>query len=203
MKPKSRHMSEYTEDWWMRFLEDYVTTINARIAELSDSPMSQLSANFLPATADEILTTEERLGVKFSPAIRNFYFVSNGWPADGWQTPPVCSLSELNFLEHCDHHLFKLADDVENATEPFPNDPGGSRLNEYRLDCGTRVKRSLSICANSNDSYTVLVDPFFGAGEWPCGQWAHWIPGMSWSADSFAQYMMMRLRSVLMLLQDE
>jgi cell wall assembly regulator SMI1 len=199
---RSQLMSQYTEDWWRRFLEDYVATVNTCIAEHTDSPVDALAPNISPATDDEIHATEYRLSVQFPPSIRSFYRVSNGWPSDGWLTPPVCSLPDLDFLEISDNHLFRLAVEVENITKPFRKDPDGTRLAEYKLESGTRVKRSLSICNNPNDSYTVLVDPMFREDEWPCGMWAHWIPGMSWCADSFAQYMTDRLKAVLMLLRE-
>jgi hypothetical protein len=86
---------------------------------------------------------------------------------------------------------------VESEPGPFKNDPEDKRLNEYREECGTRVKRSL-VVNSRDDAATWLLD--LGAephqGEWPAGRWASWNPGMAWQAENFAELMTKELRGL-------
>jgi hypothetical protein len=106
---------------------------------------------------------------------------------------------EVNYLELHEPHLYSIAQDAERHERPFKQDPDGSRLQEYRLEQGTRVKRSIAVSRKGGDVETILVDPIATAGaeERPCGSWAHWHPAMEWSWTSFGEYMRSRYDDLL------
>lgn len=175
---------------WRELLDQYAL-LAARVAQMEGWPHpKQDESSYLPATEQEIAATENRLGVHFPPSLRDFYLVTNGWPADGWIHPAINPLNSLVYLESHDRGLFALADEAERCEGPFKDDPNGARLNDYRFEQGTRVKRSIALNFDTDDTGTVLVDPVVEDGrEWPCGSWAHFNPGMEWSFRSFSEYM--------------
>ena len=175
---------------WRRFLDRY-RLLAARVARLEGWSFPE-DWEYRPATQREIAETEDRLGVRLPPSLRNFYLVTNGWPADGWTHPAINPLDLLNYLEFHkpDLGLYAIADEAERCEKPFPDDPDGSRRDEYRFEEGTRVKRSIALNFDTDDTGTVLVDPVVASGtEWPCAKWAHFYTGMDWSDRSFADYM--------------
>ncbi|MBV6623810.1 MAG: hypothetical protein KI793_12890 [Rivularia sp. (in: Bacteria)] len=76
------------------------------------------------------------------------------------------------------------------------------RLTYYEQ--GTQVKRSLAI-SSWGDAAIWLLDPKEQdtQGEWAGGCWASWIPGMNWTATSFAQLMEKELEDFVRLRDDD
>lgn len=184
---------------WREFLRAYAE-LRTHVADAEDwtEPDALLSS---PERAPEsaVAETEQRLGVRFPTSLRTFYLASDGWPADNWYRPAIKPLCEVNYLEQHEPHLHALAHETEYFERPFKNDPDGSRLQEYRIEQGTRVKRSIALSRKGGDMETILIDPLLPSAddEWPCGSWAHWHPAMQWSWTSFGEYMRARYNSLL------
>ncbi|HUG67002.1 MAG TPA: SMI1/KNR4 family protein [Pirellulaceae bacterium] len=183
---------------WREFLAAY-RLLAARVAGMEQWPQPRKDgSSYRPATEQALEGTENRLGVRFPSSLREFYLVTNGWPADGWIHPAINPLDSLNYLESHERGLYALADEAERYAGPFNDDPDRSRLNDYRFQQGTRVKRSIALNFDTDDTGTVLVDPIVENGtEWPCGSWAHFNPAMEWSHRSFSEYMCARYNFLL------
>lgn len=180
-------------DAWRDFLSEY-RCVAERLSRLDDALVYDFT-KYSPASEANIAETERKLGVDLPPSIRTFYLASNGWPADGWYRPAINPIHLLAFLKDHDPGLYSIADDAEHTAGPWKDDPGGMRLSEYRIEQGIRVKRSIAMCYNTDDTETILTDPKMinDAREWPVGSWAHWHPAMAWSHSSFDEYMHSRL----------
>ena len=158
---------------WRTFLEQLSRDILAvdRFGPIMPDPVIATGwLGYEPATESAIVASEFRLGRELPPSLRSFYAVTNGWRTVGcfiWNVLPV---EELGWLEDRDPHLYSLAQQVEDISGPFKNDPDDLRLNQYREEQGTRVKRSFAI-TSQGDSSTWLLDPetILTDGEWEGG----------------------------------
>lgn len=189
-----------TPEAWESFLQRYARQA-VITAEIDDWEWEGSSDSFSGAPESLISQVEAKLQVTFPKTLRSFYQVSNGWPADEWQ-PEITSVENLRWLKDAEPYLHQLAILSEQTPGPYYDDPNDERLKEYRYEHGTRVARSLTQSVNENDNGTILVDPFTQSDEWPCGTWGHWIPGMAWDYESFSQYMMSRLQSLIDIAKD-
>jgi hypothetical protein len=178
-----------TTDGWFEFLTEYsrLAKIMGEIEGWGDESEDWLG--FPAATEQELGVAESRLAVSFPASVRAFFLTTNGWKADGWIHPQIHGLNELNWLRYTDPHLHELAKQTESTPGPFLHDPTGERLNNFRLDFGTRVTRALALNTDTNDTGTALLDPFTDNEEWACGVWAHWHTESPWSWDCFSSYM--------------
>ena len=104
-----------------------------------------------------------------------------------WDVLPV---QEPGWIWNRDQGLYKLAEMAEQTSGPFKDDPDDRRLDTYRLEQGTRVKRSLVI-TSEGDASTWLLDPetILSDGEWEGGRWSSRNPAMGWQATGFNDLM--------------
>jgi hypothetical protein len=178
---------------WRCFLSEY-REVAKRLACLDDAIVYDFT-EYSPASDADIARTERRLEVDLPPSIRTFYLASNGWPADGWYCPAIKPVHLLAFLKDHDPGLCLIAEVAECTPGPWKDDPEGKRLEAYQIEQGVRVKRSITMSYNTDDTEIFLTDPRMinDANEWPVGSWAHWHPAMEWSHGSFDDYMYSRL----------
>lgn len=178
---------------WREFLQRYslelLATDDSRIEIPENARLSQWMG-FAPATESALEENERRLGRKLPTSLRCFYSVSNGWRATGYFIYNVLTVETIGWIRELEPHLYELADKAESEPGPWPDDPGSLRLNEYRYEQGTRVKRALVI-SSEGDAATWLLDPGPEphSAEWTGGTWATWNPAMDWTANSFAELM--------------
>lgn len=109
-----------------------------------------------PATEEQILTLEERLGTQLPPSYRNFLKVSNGIAQGGTFCPPVLPFGSVGWFRdiHQDIHI----DNINVSTD---------------LDDWTRVfGRSLAVTPR-DDGWYWFLDPFTvdERGEWRAFRW--------------------------------
>jgi hypothetical protein len=180
-------------DEWKVFLDRLSRDVLADDDTAADLPPDVVASGWLgfaPATEHDIAEAESRLGGRFPPSLRSFYAVTNGWRVVGCFIWNILSVQELGWLQECEPHLYELAEMAESTPGPFKDDPGEARLNQYRHEQGTRVKRSLVVNSEGDDS-TWLLDPETRTadGEWAGGRWSGWNPAMSWYAASFSELM--------------
>ncbi|PWU17023.1 MAG: hypothetical protein C5B50_12070 [Verrucomicrobia bacterium] len=159
---------------------------------------------FPPATETDISEAEHRIGTRLPPSLRDFYAVTNGWRTTGpfvWEVLPT---TRIGWLQDLVPQLYDMATAAEAIPGPFKKDPGDARLMEYRLEQGTRVKRSL-VLSLEGDASNWLLDPgtLNRAGEWAAGRWSSWNPAMEWQAESFAELMREELKTFRRLTRDE
>jgi hypothetical protein len=182
-----------TSSEWRAFLRHYSDELlragDSRI-ELPAAARAARWMGFDPASAAAVEAAEGRLGRRLPSSLRAFYLVSNGWRATGPFIADVLPVEQVGWLRDRDPHLYGLACKSAAHSRPFKRDPDGSRLREYVLDQGTRVKRALAI-SSWGDAAVWLLDPGEHPhdAEWPAGRWASWSPGMEWQAASFAGLM--------------
>jgi hypothetical protein len=193
LRKKQKKSTLRTVHAWRCFLSEY-REVAERLACLDDAIVYDFTEYSSTSDAD-IARTERRLGVHLPPSIRTFYLASNGWPADGWYCPAINPIHLLTFLKDHDPGLCLIAEDAECTPGPWKDDPEGKRLEAYQIEQGLRVKRSIAMSYNTDDTEIILTDPRImnDAGEWPMGSWAHWHPAMKWSHGSFDDYMYSRL----------
>jgi hypothetical protein len=178
---------------WMALLDRLSRDLLADEAVAAELPSEVVDRGWLgfePASEPAIAQVEIRLNTALPPSLRSFYAVTNGWRTVGcfiWNVLPV---EELGWLNERELGLFELAEMAERTPGPFKDDPDDQRLNEYRYEQGTRVKRSL-VVTSEGDASTWLLDPQTRAsdGEWAAGRWSSWNPAMDWNAASFAELM--------------
>lgn len=188
---------------WRKFLQEYsdelLRTSDLRITIPPEARESKWMG-FKPASPEAIEAAEKRLGRKLPKSLREFYAVSNGWRATGYSIKDILPVESIGWLKDKDHDFYSLVSKTESTRGPFREDPDGSRLREYVLDQGTRVKRSLVI-SSWGDAAILLLDPGDHPhdGEWPAGMWASWTPGMEWEADSFGGLMQKELETFKLL----
>jgi hypothetical protein len=153
---------------------------------------------FPPADERTIQYHEERLEVAFPPSLRSFYAATNGWRTTGYSIYNVLPVEQVGWVRDREPDLYSLGEMAETEDRDWPKDPDGSRRGAYRFEQGTRVKRAIAL-SSEGDSATWLADPFApdSDGEWPCGTWASWNPGMDWTAGSFAELMRDELKTFL------
>jgi hypothetical protein len=190
-------------DQWHTFLERYSEELLATFdlwIEVPEDVRETGWMGYAPATETTIAATERRLGRALPESLRAFYAVTNGWRQTGYFIFDVLPVEEIGWLCDREPHLYKLACEAEQVAGPWPDDPGNERLQQYRAEQGSRVKRSLAI-SSEGDAATWLLDPGPDphSGEWPGGRWAGWNPAMEWSAQSFAELMQQEFDSLLQL----
>jgi hypothetical protein len=187
---------------WRDFLDRYSEELLATedlslFTHVPDEAREAGWLGFSPASEVTLQEAESRLGRRLPPSLRCFYSVSNGWRATGRVIYDVLPVEQIGWLIDREPQLHELVLEAESYPGPFKDDPGDQRLEEYRDEQGTRVKRSLVI-NSQGDAANWLLDP--GAephdGEWPAGRWAAWQPAMSWTATSFAELMARELRTL-------
>jgi hypothetical protein len=130
--------------------------------------------------------------------------VSNGWRGLGGSNRcyDVLPVEEVGWLRDRDLCVNEWALRAESEPHRFVYEPGNQRLDEYRYEQGTRVRRSLVI---SFLGVVWLLDPGVEPheGEWPGGCWllsrpyGPGAPFVSWSATNFAELMAEKLRREL------
>jgi hypothetical protein len=191
------------EQDWRRFLERFSEELLAADdirLHVPEEVRRERWMGYGLATEKAIATAELRLGRSLPPSLRSFYAVSNGWRETGFFIWNVLPVEEIGWLREKEPGLYGLACEAEAEPGPFLRDPGGMRLQHYREEQGTRVKRAL-VLNSRGDAATWLLDP--GAlplgGEWLGGRWAGWNPAMRWTATSFADLMKQELESFLQL----
>jgi cell wall assembly regulator SMI1 len=173
---------------WSQLLSELSVSLIENGGNLPISAAAQQSRwlGYPPAQPADIADAEARLGRPLPPSLRDFYLISNGWGPFGcfiWNLLPVQSIDWVRVREPW---LYDSACDAEATAGPWADDPNGLRLQTYRYDQGTQVKRSL-VVTSDGDASTWLLDPetLSTTGEWAAGRWSSWNPAMEWISDSF------------------
>ena len=81
--------------------------------------------------------------------------MTNGWRTTGTCIYDILPVEEIDWLQVCDDHLYKLACEAENNNEGWTSE---EFRDDYRYEQGTRVKRSLVI-SSWGDAAIWLLDP--------------------------------------------
>jgi hypothetical protein len=134
-----------------------------------------------PATENEIVETEQRLGLKLPPSYRSFLSISNGWrpfPIIEWLLPVqeierfrIAEPEDLALIQEC----FPERDTPDEAYLDYETPKNVEALRpRYFPDCllvGRRWERS--------GGELFLLNPHiaFPDGEWEAIFFANWIPG--------------------------
>jgi hypothetical protein len=185
---------------WQQFLEIYsIELIEADepLINIPDEARQSRWMGFSPASKIEIAEAEQRIGKPFPPSLRNFYLVTNGWRATGVSIDNILPVSEVDWLEVFDPHLYSLAvkaeenkddsTDVKASTSDLYSlavkavaitakemqgtfnwdDWDEEEFVPYWYQQGTQVKRSLVI-SSWGDAAIWLLDPGEDDGQ---GEW--------------------------------
>jgi hypothetical protein len=196
-----------TTSEWKVFLEQYNRELLACgeiVQHLPENVVDSGWLGFPPASEDELSEAEHRLQVQLPPSLKSFYSVTNGWRTTGFFIFEILPVARIGWLRYLIPHLYGLAVRAEQIAGPFKEDLDNRRLTAYRLEQGTRVKRSL-VLSLEGDASIWLLDPgtLNCAGEWAGGTWASWNPAMEWLAESFAGLMEDELNSFRKLARDQ
>ena len=180
----------YSEELLSLDWSDTIRLFSSRGAVIPEEARRAAWMGFEPASEAAISATEDRLGRRLPPSLRTFYEVSNGWGMVGSFIFDVLPVEKIGWLNDLEPDLYAIACKAEGSEGPFNNDPGNARLEHYRLEQGTMVKRSLAI-SSWGDAAIWLLDPGDQrrTAEWRGGLWASWNPGIEWTAESFADLM--------------
>lgn len=191
---------------WYDFLKQYSHEVLQAeyidgYVEIPEQAKRQNWLGHKPASQQSISEADQRLGRQLPPSLKSFYQITNGWIALGYTACDILPIEELGWIHEREPDLFQGAKEAESEKGPFKDfkdDPGAKRLKLYRLEQGTRVKRSLVLNSTGDASYW-LLDPEVQnpEGEWSAGLLASWQPGMEWSADSFEALMRSELANLI------
>jgi hypothetical protein len=97
---------------WQQFLEIYSIELIEADEPLINIPNEARQSRWMgfpPASEIEIAEAEQRIGKPLPPSLRNFYLVTNGWRATGDFIDNILPVSEVEWLEVFDPHLYSLA----------------------------------------------------------------------------------------------
>jgi hypothetical protein len=129
-------------DW-----SDTVRLFSSRGAVIPEEARRAVWMGFEPASEAAVTAAESRLGRPLPPSLRSFYEVSNGWGMTGRFIFDVLPVENVCWLRDLHPHLYQIAvtNEERRRGAPFKNDPDNARLEQYCLEEGTMVKRSLAI----------------------------------------------------------
>jgi hypothetical protein len=154
--------------------------------ELSEQAVSSGWCGLPPATENELLEAEARLGVKHPPSYRAFLSNSNGW------RPFNKFVERLLPVQEIDRYRFRDPEDFasfERARQLGLKLHGDYRVSdELYLDYETPAHNAETrdhyygdslLISEGFESELVLLNPFIVSadGEWETIFSAHWIPG--------------------------
>ncbi|BAY86586.1 hypothetical protein NIES267_60960 [Calothrix parasitica NIES-267] len=181
---------------WKKFLKRYSIELLSEDSEIEfDEEIYQSQwMGYEPATETQIAEAEKRLNMTLPNSLRNFYLVTNGWRETGYYIHDILPVEKIDWLRIRDSHLHGIACKAEERRDIPDN---------YDYEQGTQVKRSLAI-SSWGDAAIWLLDPGEqdSRGEWAGACWASWIPGMEWTATSFAELMEKELEDFIHLRDD-
>jgi hypothetical protein len=168
---------------WRPFLERFSRELLTDEAIRSELPPEVLESGWLgfaPASAEELVEVEERLGVRLPPSYREFLSTTNGWRETGyfiWEVWPTYKV---------DWFRVNNQDWIEAYIEPSRGEPPLPEA-EHRVYgkaqdcCKFRVEylQSALQISGRGDSAVYLLNPEVRtqSGEWEAWFFATWSPG--------------------------
>lgn len=149
----------------------------------SASPVEDLGRwlGFPPATDEQIVATEQRLGITLPCDLKSFYRVTNGWSVIGVYGFGIVPVNELAWLSEADPVLCSNCMVDQDA-------PINEVEREWWYEQGIKVCRSILLSTGGSEA-RLLFDPATDTTtELRYGLWASWIPAMEWSDTCFAEF---------------
>lgn len=172
---------------WREFLADYSRELACHPqllvrADVAADVRKSAWFGFAPATGEQVLETERRLGIQLPEEMHEFYRVTNGWRVCGYRIYDIQPVERLCWLSDGSPDLWSLC-----KVDPEP--PADPEEREWWYEQGVRVCRSLMLNTKGDDS-TLLFDPHIGtsSNELRFGTWAAWNPAMEWTAISLQEF---------------
>ena len=169
---------------WYPFLKQWsVELLDAHIMRGADIPSSARTAGwmgFQPASEDQIVVAEARIGKKLPPSYRAFLKVTNGWRSTGGFIDKLWSAEELDWFsarnqQWIDAYNSPQYADLSVTEEEHRTYGTGQAVEAFRTEY---MKTALEI-SDIGDSAILLLNPLVVTedGEWEAWMLANWLPG--------------------------
>lgn len=172
---------------WKEFLAEYSIELarNNELLDWAEVPEEARKARWFgypPATYDQIIEAEDRLGIQLPNDIREFYGITNGWMICGNTIYDIMPIEEVCLYSKGEPELWSIS---EVDSDP-PDDELGR---EIWYETGIKVCRSIMLNRRGDDS-TLLYDPgtYSSEDELRFGDINAWNPGIQWTAISLGEY---------------
>lgn len=182
------------ETEWKSFLTEYSRELltNEKIRNrLRPEVVESGWLGYKPATEEEIVAAEARLGVRFPPSDRAFLHVTDGWRYMNtfvhrmWPTPGIAWFRQRN-QEWIDAYVEPAKDDPRLPDDKYLVYGKAQDVSAIRPEY---LPKALEI-SDTGDEAIILLNPEIVTpeGEWEAWFFANWLPGAS-RYRSFAELM--------------
>ena len=124
-------------------------------------PESLVQGNWLgyePATDEQIVDVEKRLGLILPDDYKTFLKLCNGFHAPNGVEPSFLSTDKIDYLEKLDPDLTRIWTETGN------------------METGNELRRSILVAGLYEEQYFLLIPPGNKLG-WRYWKFASWIPG--------------------------
>jgi HEAT repeat protein/cell wall assembly regulator SMI1 len=155
-----------TTDAWKTCLTQHASAVNA-----SDWPGSP------GATIDQIIQTEQRLGIQLPPSYRAFLETSNGWTQASRSVPVLLPVEKIQWFRK--HHrdwiqAYQYSEPLDLPESEYFNYPNGDPVQFHPK----HLQHTLCISEVGDDA-VLLLNPMVVSpdGEWETWFFANWLPG--------------------------
>ena len=134
--------------------------------ELGDETYSddQLKSKWIgnpPATIEEIMETENRLGIELPADYKEILLISNGFPTSSNTVEPTFQkVSEIDYYRNWEWNCIELWTNSEE-------------LNAV----GEELERSILIAGLEDEQQFLIIPPYTRNEKWKYWKFANWIPG--------------------------
>jgi len=145
--------------------------------ELGDETYShdQLKSKWIgnpPATIEEILETENRLGIELPKDYKEMLMISNGFPTSTNSVEPT--FQQVNKIDYYRNYEWNCIEHWTNIED----------LNEI----GEELERSIMIAGIEDEQQFLIIPPHTRNENWKYWKFANWIPGEE-QYDDLKQYL--------------
>lgn len=145
-------------------MRDVLNQISVKAIELADFEFTQEQTEnkwlgTKPATENEILLTEKRLGIEFPTDFKQFLSISNGFSAPNDVEPNFEPTDKIDFLKNIDSFIIEAysINGIENI--------------------GKQLEKSILVGGINQEQYFLLIPPNSANEKWKYWKFANWHPG--------------------------
>ncbi len=145
-------------------------------------PPDKIASQWLgnpPATEEQIVAAETRLGIQLPLSYRQFLKISNGWDHTGWSELKLWSIEEVDWMIHRYPHMvesYNQDDELSVSDEEYfvygeDQDPVHMR-DEYLL-----TALEISSDSGDGDNFLLIPEVITAEGEWEAWHLGSKLPG--------------------------
>lgn len=168
---------------WETFLRGWSEAMlaSSHAKEIAEDVARSGWLGFAPATEEELLETEGRLGIALPPSYREFLKVSNGWGRTTFAIERVWGTKEINWFRKKHKDWVDAFTQGSSAYGPRDEAPDEEYFayEQWVEDFRPKHFRETLQISEVGDSAVYLLNPqvISKDGEWEAWVFANWLPG--------------------------